>query len=182
MFSEIKKAACEFWTKIDQKYILTDEYFNNMSSHNDTVMNFFKTYTPLNPLQEAVVYLVIANQKQRELTKLQADSIVMDDKKNKMKENEGGKSIGLAHRRVLDLKSIEEVLPGLSEYKEPSEAEIKKYLERSNPSSFQNNVWIFMFYIAIFALTWISLEFKQESRQVYSMTKILESWLQSQNI
>jgi hypothetical protein len=63
MFSEIKKAACEFWTKIDQKYILTDEYFNNMSSHNDTVMNFFKTYTPLNPLQEAVVYLVIANQK-----------------------------------------------------------------------------------------------------------------------
>lgn len=44
MFAEIKKASCEFWNKIDQKYILTDEYYNNLSSYNDTVMNFFKSY------------------------------------------------------------------------------------------------------------------------------------------
>ena len=87
MFNEIKKAACEFWNKIEQKYSLTDEYFNNLVSYNDTVMNFFKTYAALNPNQDAVVYLVKANQKSRELNKLQMDSITLDDKKNKMKEN-----------------------------------------------------------------------------------------------
>ena len=60
-FSEIKKAACEFWGKIEQKYVLTDEYFNNLVSYNDSVMNFFKSYSCLNPTQEAVVYLVKAN-------------------------------------------------------------------------------------------------------------------------
>ena len=61
MFAEIKKAACEFWGKIEQKFILTDEYFNNLVSYNDTVMNFYKTYNCLNSSQEAVVYLVMAN-------------------------------------------------------------------------------------------------------------------------
>lgn len=51
MFSEIKKAACEFWGKIEQKYVLTDEYFNNLVSFNDSVMNFFKSYSCLNPDQ-----------------------------------------------------------------------------------------------------------------------------------
>lgn len=63
-FSEIKKAACEFWNKIEQKYILTDEYYNNLASYatggasDCTVMNFFKNYTPLNTNNEAMVYLV----------------------------------------------------------------------------------------------------------------------------
>lgn len=61
MFSEIKKASCEFWNKIEQKYVLTDEFYNNLSSYNDTVMNFFKIYSPLNPRSEAIVYLITAN-------------------------------------------------------------------------------------------------------------------------
>lgn len=75
-FSEIKKAACEFWNKIEQKYILTDEYYNNLASYATgsstecTVMNFFKGYTPLNAANEAIVYLVQANQKVRDLHKL----------------------------------------------------------------------------------------------------------------
>lgn len=61
MFWEIKKAACEFWNKIEQKYVLTDEFFNNLAAYNDTIMNFFKAYQTLNPKQEAVVYLISAN-------------------------------------------------------------------------------------------------------------------------
>lgn len=87
MFFEIKKAACEFWGKIDQKYILTDEYFNNLASFNDNVMNFFKNYVSYNSQNDAIVYLVQANQKLRDLHKLQAEGITLDDKKNKMKEN-----------------------------------------------------------------------------------------------
>jgi len=40
---------------------LTDEYYNNLVTYNDTVMNFFKHYNSLNPSQDAVVYLVKAN-------------------------------------------------------------------------------------------------------------------------
>jgi hypothetical protein len=60
-FSDIQKAACEFWHQIDQQYILTDEYFNNLVAFNDTIMNFYKTYTPINPNNEAILYLVKAN-------------------------------------------------------------------------------------------------------------------------
>ena len=60
-FSEIKRAACEFWGKIEQKYVLTDEYFNNLVSYNDTIMNFFKNYNCINAELEAVVYLIKAN-------------------------------------------------------------------------------------------------------------------------
>jgi RNAse (barnase) inhibitor barstar len=48
-FDEIKQAACEFWGKIEQKYVLTDEYFNSLVAYKDTVMNFFRNYAPLNP-------------------------------------------------------------------------------------------------------------------------------------
>ena len=67
MFSEIKKAACEYWDKIEQKYVLTDEFYNNLSSYNESIMNFFKNYSPLNPQNEAIVYLVATNQKLKEL-------------------------------------------------------------------------------------------------------------------
>ena len=41
-FSELKKAACLFWGLKDQAYILTDEYFNNLSPIHDTILDFFK--------------------------------------------------------------------------------------------------------------------------------------------
>jgi len=81
-FGEIKKAACEFWNnKIEQGYILTDEYFNNLSSYTDTVMAFFKTYQPLNSQNDAVVYLISANRKVKDLHRLQYEGISLDDKK-----------------------------------------------------------------------------------------------------
>eukprot|EP00347_Sterkiella_histriomuscorum_P017713 403348280 len=179
MFNEIKKAACEFWNKIEQKYNLTDEYFNNLVSYNDTVMNFFKTYNSLNPNVEAVVYLVKANQKARELNRLQYDSITLDEKKNKMKENQEGGNLSKFRKRTLDFQKIERVLPGLSQYREPNEIEVKEYLKRSNPLAFENNIWIFIMYIVIFVLTWVSLDLRSQSKEVYTMTKVLESWLQA---
>ncbi|CDW75034.1 UNKNOWN [Stylonychia lemnae] len=180
MFSEIKKAACEFWNKIEQKYSLTDEYYNNLVTYNDSVMNFFKNYNALNPSQDAVVYLVKANQKSRELNRLQMDCITLDDKKNKMKENEQGGNLSKFRRRTLDFNKIEKVLPGLAQYREPTEEQVKKYMKNSDPLSFQNNIWIFLMYILIFILTWVSLELKSQSREVYAMSKVLETWLQAQ--
>ena len=81
-FPEIKRAACEFWNKIEQRYNLTDEYFNNLQSFTgETVMNFYKNYAPLNSHNEAVVYLIPSNQKIKELHRLQYEGIAMDDKK-----------------------------------------------------------------------------------------------------
>lgn len=116
MFYEIKKAACEFWNKIEQKYILTDEYFNNLSSFNDTVMNFFKHYQTYNSKNEAIVYLVGANQKLRDLHKLQMENITLDDKKNKMKENENDNAIEKFRKKTLDFDLIGVALPGLDQY------------------------------------------------------------------
>ena len=71
VFPEIKRAACEFWNKIEQRFNLTDEYFNNLQSFTgETVMNFYKNYTPLNSQNEAVVYLIPSNQKVKELHRL----------------------------------------------------------------------------------------------------------------
>jgi hypothetical protein len=61
-FPEIKRAACEFWNKIEQRYNLTDEYYNNLQSFTgETIMNFYKNYSPLNTQNEAVVYLIPSN-------------------------------------------------------------------------------------------------------------------------
>ena len=38
-FDDIKRAACKFWElkeKVDD-YVLTDEYFNNLSTYKDTI-------------------------------------------------------------------------------------------------------------------------------------------------
>ena len=84
IFSEIKRAACEFWSKIDQQFILTDKYYNNLSSYTDTVMNFFKaSYMPINHNGDAIIYLVSANQKVRDLHKFQLEGIALGDKKGK---------------------------------------------------------------------------------------------------
>ena len=60
-FAEIKKSACEYWQRIDEKYILTDESYNNLVSFEGTVMDFFRIYVPMNSEQEAIVYLISAN-------------------------------------------------------------------------------------------------------------------------
>lgn len=41
-----------------RKYILTDEYFNDLTLYNDPVTMFFRAYEPLNHDNQAIVYIV----------------------------------------------------------------------------------------------------------------------------
>lgn len=42
-FSELKRAACLFWGKLEEKYLLTDVCFHNLAAiYADTVTHFFK--------------------------------------------------------------------------------------------------------------------------------------------
>jgi hypothetical protein len=88
------------------------------------------------------------------------DCITLDDKKNKMKENEGGADLDKFRRKTLDFAKIEKMLPGLEEYKDPTEQRIVEYLERSNPRAWRNNIWVFLVLCVIFLLTLISLDLK----------------------
>ena len=65
-FKEIYNVACKFWELNEQKYILTDEYFNNLELYGDSIWTFFKNYKTLNPDEEAVVYLVQANREKKD--------------------------------------------------------------------------------------------------------------------
>ena len=56
------------------------------------------------------------------------------------------------------------------------------YLARSNPRRFQNNIWWFLITVVIFVLTWVSLSLKQTPREVYSLSKITESYFHSEDI
>jgi hypothetical protein len=69
-------------------------------------MNFFKAYSPLNSYNEAVVYLVQSNQKLRELHKLQMDSITLEDKKNKIKNNQPGNVLDNYRKKTLNIEKI----------------------------------------------------------------------------
>ena len=53
-FDEIKIGACKYWgfESFSEQFVLTDEYFNILSTYRDTVQNFFceqNHYQPLNP-------------------------------------------------------------------------------------------------------------------------------------
>lgn len=41
-----------------RKYILTDEYFNDLTLFNEPVTMFFRAYDPLNHENQAIVYVV----------------------------------------------------------------------------------------------------------------------------
>ncbi len=69
------------------------------------------------------------------------ESVTLDEKKNKMKENEqngssGGGSLDKLRQRTLDFRKIEKVLPGLLNYREPEECVIREYLKSSDPLAF----------------------------------------------
>ena len=99
-FDDIKKSACKFWRKRFEKFddgddddadglIITDEYFNNLSTFKDTIQNFYEEangYQPLNPNCEACVFLIKKNAARCHLHFLQYESVELKDENNK--ENE----------------------------------------------------------------------------------------------
>jgi hypothetical protein len=54
----LKEAACKLFGVLEQKYKLTDEYFNNLQACHCTIQDFYlEKYSPLNENHTAVVYL-----------------------------------------------------------------------------------------------------------------------------
>lgn len=66
-FSDIKKAACAFWGKLEQRFSITDESLNCLEAYQDTLLSFFELSQPLNSHCEAVVYLVQTSPRLSEL-------------------------------------------------------------------------------------------------------------------
>jgi hypothetical protein len=83
-FHELKKAACDFWGFKDQAYSLTDEYFNNLSTFQEPILEFYRNqYTPFNPEKHAIVYLFEADSQQTHLNEHQENSITIKVQKNR---------------------------------------------------------------------------------------------------
>lgn len=80
------------------------------------------------------------------------------------------------------MDKIEKMLPGLQFYKKPSEQTVQMYLDKSNPKSWYNNIWIFIFTALILILTIISLESKLDPKTVYVLTKSNESLMRSDTL
>ena len=123
----------------------------------------------------------------KELHKLQYDGIALDDKKSggggKGKgDDNSGNVLDLQSKKQLDLDKIERTMPGLLYYKEPSEEEIKVYLQKSDPTSWYNNIWIFIITATIMMMTIISIESKMAPHTAYVLTKTNESLMRSQNL
>lgn len=95
-FDNIKSAAQKFWSlRGNEKYVLTDEYFNNLASYRDTIQNFFSQsqgYQPLNSDIQACVFLLYKNEEKTKLHPLQYESVEIKDDSGK-KDDEDDKQI-----------------------------------------------------------------------------------------
>ena len=66
-FDNLKRAACAFWGVEDflDSYMLTDEYFNNLSTFTETVQSFFSEngdYEVINRGKFACLFLLKKNE------------------------------------------------------------------------------------------------------------------------
>lgn len=111
----------------------------------------------------------------------------MDDKKGDA--GKGGKGndadqVGMdfTKKKELDLDKIEKLMPGIAYYKEPTEAQVKEYLAKSDPTMWYNNIWIFIITSAIFLMTVVSIELKIAPKNAYILTKTNESLMISQGL
>lgn len=90
-FDTLKIAACKYWEiSSPDDYVITDEYFNVLSTYKDTVQNFFEEqagYKPLNSLGNDVFascFLMKKDSEKRYLHELQIESVqIQDDDKQK---------------------------------------------------------------------------------------------------
>ena len=78
-FDDLKFAACQFWNAKDlDTWVLTDEYFNLLSTYKDTIQNFFEEsagYQPLNSQVHACVFLMRKKPDKKCIHMLQLESV-----------------------------------------------------------------------------------------------------------
>lgn len=89
-FEQLKAAACKFWLieENSEFFVLTDEYFNNLSTYKDTIQHFFSDcegYMPLDKDVFACCYLIRKNNKMvnSDLHPLQHESYKVIDENKK---------------------------------------------------------------------------------------------------
>lgn len=82
----------------------------------------------------------------------------------------------------MDIDLIHRNLPGLEQYQQPSETQVKDYLKRSDPTAEHNNLFlfVFLFFLSIFAVA--SMVNKFMGSDVYILNKQIEGFLASDQV
>lgn len=77
-------AACKFWglEEVENEFVLTDEYFNNLSAYRDPIQKFYSLsqgYRPLNSEAQAQVFLMRRVEDKTKLHPMQKLSVVVSE-------------------------------------------------------------------------------------------------------
>ena len=193
-FDEIKNAACEFWgfEKRSDMWILTDEYFNNLSTYKDTVQNFYgeaSGYQPLNENCEAAVFLLRKNPKRVGLHFLQYESVELQDDNNKKEgadvpegsDDEGGgaqDSKSKKKPKKINIQKIAETIVGLKTYEvRIDDQKMRTYVKwtesHTNPSV---SIWAFITAVVLLWLNLYGKQIKNDYMEEYAVRKVIESF------
>lgn len=183
-FDDIKLAACTYWgyQKQADDYVLTDEYFNVLSTYKDTVQNFFEDaagYKPLNSDVLACAFLIKKNPEKKFVHMLQLESIEMQDDNNKKEEGgEGEQRVEAQNENQIDIKKISEIIVGLKTYE--ANIDDKKLVEYINFSCSHKeptvNIWAFICGVALLAINIVGKQIKNDYIEEYQFRKIVESF------
>lgn len=183
-FDEIKMAACEFWgfQNFSEMWILTDEYFNNLSTYKDSVQNFFgeqQGYETMNRDKEACVFLLRKDQQRQGLHYLQYESVQLQDDNNK-KDNAEAALPEQDHSVQID--KIAKTIVGLTTYEvKIDDKKMQDYVQwtesHNNPSV---NIWAFICGLILLILNLVGKSFKNAYEEEYAVRKIVESFYNMQ--
>ena len=162
-FPEIFEAAWAFWELNEDKYILTDEYFNDLILYDETISIFYHSYEPLNPENLAMIYMVGRNKKVN-LDKMKNSqktqiSVNLDDSKNKF-----------------NVGKIKQALSGLKYEKPPRKKNIKYFQKFGNPEKYSNNPYFFLLLLVFLIVNLISFFTHYSLSSSYWLSKINESY------
>ena len=124
-FPDVKRAACAFWQKLEQRYTIADERLNCLEAYQDSVLSFFELAQPLNANGEAVVYLMQTSPRLQGLHPLQRECTVVQQSKPEKEEEH---SLEAMRKETLDVDKVARQLKGLHLYGEPEQVKVEKYL------------------------------------------------------
>lgn len=188
-FDEIKMAACKFWgfENFPEQWIVTDEYFNNLSTYKDTVQMFFTKqngYQPLNPNLEASVFFLRKNTRREGLHPQQLESIEIQDENNKKDEAPVGgvgssdEEAGTNKPKKVKIEMIANTIVGLKTYEvrindKKMDTYIKWTESHEDPLL---NIWQFIISMTLLMMNQYGKKLKNDYKEEYAVRKIVESF------
>lgn len=172
-FTDILEYAIKYWKLNKSKYIITDEYFDDLSLYEENVYIFFKHHQSYSTYQSkggdgssenlAIVNIVKKDPMCRPEVKaveLDADGVV-------------------SLKGTLDpnFKKISKYLQGLEREKNPTDAEVRRYMEHQDPNKITNHPWILIIGLMIFILNIVSVEFHYNFTASYWFSSTIASFI-----